>query len=425
MKAEILRLLAKNRLRLLKGTLRHMWQPLVGLLAVVAAVVYQLVTGVWAVGYRTAASPSAIRWTLLAVAAAATLRAFAAGTPVYRVKAATLLQTVHTPVFRRLLLLAQLAVHLRAAVLAFALSFCLGGFVFSALFWQLFCALALYLSLLLLLAWIFYHGGRWLRLGMVAVSLAADGLLLARSGLALVLLGLLVAAAALYSRLGLSLNLARYGERLRFLDLTEALQSQNNLVKMQQLAAENRPGTVSGLRYGQLRPTRRTALFCKALMDLVRMQKPLLLLALLLPVLGFLIVRAPLLASVPVVGDAAVRPILGALCTVSVFRVLHQYLAGQAVALWDKRKQGLLLPCTAGEVWRSYAAVLLLVNLALVLVLGAAYQRLLLPGLLLWLAAGVAGLLQLVPRLYGWKGGQQLAAAANILLWAGICWYLL
>ena len=60
MKCQAEILLLKNKLRLMKGTLRHAWHPLLGFLIVGVALAYQLIFVVAKAGRGTAVSSKAV-----------------------------------------------------------------------------------------------------------------------------------------------------------------------------------------------------------------------------------------------------------------------------------------------------------------------------------------------------------------------------
>lgn len=103
MKCQAEILLLKNKLRLMKGTLRHAWQPLLGFLIVGVALAYQLIFVVAKAGRGTAVSSQGILYVLLAVVTINLIRVFLNQTPVFRMEAASVMLTYNTKQFYKVL----------------------------------------------------------------------------------------------------------------------------------------------------------------------------------------------------------------------------------------------------------------------------------------------------------------------------------
>ena len=97
--AEIL--LLKNKLRLLKGTVRHTWQGLIGMIAVSGVFLYQFLAVVFKAEYVTEATSKGVFYALLIVAVISLFRVFINQTPVFRMEAASVLHTYNTKYFRK------------------------------------------------------------------------------------------------------------------------------------------------------------------------------------------------------------------------------------------------------------------------------------------------------------------------------------
>ena len=85
--AEIL--LLKNKFRLMKGTIRHGWQGIIGIVAVGSIFFYQFFFVIAKAGYGTAASSEGVFYALLFVVAINLYRVFINQSPVFRIEAAS------------------------------------------------------------------------------------------------------------------------------------------------------------------------------------------------------------------------------------------------------------------------------------------------------------------------------------------------
>lgn len=257
----------------MKGTLRNAWQPLLGFLIVGVALAYQLIFVVAKAGRGTAVSSQGILYVLLAVATINLFRVFLNQTPVFRMEAASVMLTYNTKQFYKVLCRKQGLSVLLSIFIAGVLSFILSGFLFDAAFGKLFGLLALYGCNCSFLSWIFYNlqsKAKWLSLPIFAVC---SVLLILHSFLSIALLAASLCALWLYAQRVLRLNLPKYFERLQFLEMSATALSHNDYVKMRQMAEENRPSYVSAPMLHHWKPTKRTALWMKSLLEILRMQK--------------------------------------------------------------------------------------------------------------------------------------------------------
>ena len=107
MKCQAEILLLKNKLRLMKGTIRHTWQGLIGILVVGGVLVYQFFFVMEKARYGTGATARGVFYTLLCVAVINLFRVFLNQTPVFRVEAASVLNTYNTGYFTKILVRKQ------------------------------------------------------------------------------------------------------------------------------------------------------------------------------------------------------------------------------------------------------------------------------------------------------------------------------
>ena len=374
MKCQAEILLLKNKLRLMKGTLRHAWQPLLGFLIVGVALAYQLIFVVAKAGRGTAVSSQGILYVLLAVVTINLIRVFLNQTPVFRMEAASVMLTYNTKQFYKVLCRKQGLSVLLSIFIAGVLSFILSGFLFDAAFGKLFGLLALYGCNCSFLSWIFYHlqsKAKWLSLPIFAVC---SVLLILHSFLSIALLAASLCALWLYAQRVLRLNLPKYFERLQFLEMSATALSHNDYVKMRQMAEENRPSYVSAPMLHHWKPTKRTALWMKSLLEILRMQKRILILLALLLFAGWLVWRTDLLTFVPLLENPSITKGIAGFCVATAFGTLHQLLIQQVKAVSDKRLLGLSLPFTTEQIILSYGVNAAAINLLLTLAVGFLYS---------------------------------------------------
>ena len=358
----------------MKGTLRHAWQPLLGFLIVGVALAYQLIFVVAKAGRGTAVSSQGILYVLLAVVTINLFRVFLNQTPVFRMEAASVMLTYNTKQFYKVLCRKQGLSVLLSIFIAGVLSFILSGFLLNAAFGKLFGLLALYGCNCSFLSWVFYHlqgKAKWLSLPIFAVC---SVLLILYSFLSIALLAASLCALWLYVQRVLRLNLPRYFERLQFLEMSATALSHNDYVKMRQMAEENRPSYVSAPTLHHWKPTKRTALWMKSLLEILRMQKRILILLALLLFAGWLVWRTDLLTFVPLLENPSITKGIAGFCAATVFSTLHQLLIQQVKAVSDKRSLGLSLPFTTKQIILSYGLNAAAINLLLTLAVGFLYS---------------------------------------------------
>lgn len=409
----------------MKGTLRHAWQPLLGFLIVGVALAYQLIFVVAKAGRGTAVSSQGILYVLLAVVTINLFRVFLNQTPVFRMEAASVMLTYNTKQFYKVLCRKQGLSVLLSIFIAGVLSFILSGFLFDAAFGKLFGLLALYGCNCSFLSWIFYHlqsKAKWLSLPIFAVC---SVLLILHSFLSIALLAASLCALWLYAQRVLRLNLPKYFERLQFLEMSATALSHNDYVKMRQMAEENRPSYVSAPMLHHWKPTKRTALWMKSLLEILRMQKRILILLALLLFVGWLVWRTDLLAFAPLLENPAITKGIAGFCVATAFGTLHQLLIQQVKAVSDKRLLGLSLPFTTEQIILSYGVNAAAINLLLTLAVGFLYSAFSLRLLLLWGIEGIAYFAVSCASVYDVKFKRGISTAANVLLFASVYYCLM
>lgn len=425
MKCQVEILLLKNKLRLMKGTLRHAWQSLLGLLFVGIMLAYQFFFVVIEAGYGTAVSSQGLLYVLLTVVVINLFRIFLSQTPVFRIEAASVMLTYNTRRFHKMLRRKQGLSVLLSMFAAGLLSFVLNGFLLNATFGKLFGLIALYVCNCTFLSWIFYHlrgKPRWLILPFFA---ACSALLVLRSFLSIALLAVSFCALLIYAQRVLRLNLPKYFERLQFLEMSATALSHNDYVKMRQMAEENRPSYVSAPMLHHWKPTKRTALWIKSLLEILRMQKRILILLALLLFAGWLVWRTDLLTFVPLLENPSITKGIAGFCAATVFSTLHQLLIQQVKAVSDKRLLGLSLPFTTKQIILSYGLNAVAINLLLTLAVGFLYSAFSLRLLLLWGIEGIAYFAVCCASVYDVKFKRGISTAANVLLFASVYYCLM
>lgn len=376
MNSRAYKLIIKNKLRLLKGTLRHAWTSLFGLSIVGCVFVYQLLFALLNAQKGVPLDDRYIGYILVAVIVFNLVRVFLSRTPVFRVNAATLLYTYNTAVFPAMLRKKRLVSLLSSACVACAIAFVIQGFVLSGEFWLNALLLFEYTGCCSLLAWSFYHGSRPVRAAAALLFAASSALLYFREPVYALPLFAVLCVLELWTWKGLSLNVSKYYERLQIIDCAEAAQSQNNAAIMHQLSVENRPQHAYGIKLQSLSPSKHTALAAKSVIEIVRMQKQLLALLLLLLLAGWMVCRTNLLSFLPLLDDPKIAVALASLCTAIALNALYQILAEQIRVVLDKRLLGLALPFSNAQILLSYAPTALALNLLLALAIGLLYDRL-------------------------------------------------
>lgn len=409
-----------NKLRLTKGTIRHTWQSLIGVLFVCGALLYQFLFSVVKITKGAAASPDGTLYILLAVVALNLFRGFLTQTPVLRMDAASALLAYNTKLFAIILRRKQII----SAILSFLgsgiLSYFLSGFAFNMVFAKMTALITLYFCNCTHLSWIYYHEkfeGKMIATAGIGICTV---LFIVASVFSIAGLASLLCMTVLYSWKILKLDLPKYYEHLQKIESAEVAVSQNNYAKMYQLAEENRPAYVRGLRFGYLQSTKQMAVWHKSLLELLRMQKSSITLVPVLLLFGWLVSKSNMLAFLPLLDDPAITGMIAALCVTTALSSFNQLLIKQVQNSCDKRKLGLSLPYPTRYIFFSYGATAAVVNLILSLVICLLYSAAPLRIILLWIVQIVVFLVQCYAQLAKGRFGQGLSVFANILLYAAV-----
>ena len=425
MKVQAELLLLKNKLRLTRGTIRHTWQGLIGIAAVGGVLLYQFFFVIAKAGYGTGATARGVFYTLLLVAVVNLCRVFLNQTPVFRIEAASVLHTYNTGYFRKSIVCKQLLSVLFSALVSGVIACVLSGFLFDLVFLKLWLILTLYICSCTLLSWIFYHAQGKIRWGVCAVFSTCTFLLFWQSIPAAAVLAVSLCAVWIYALRFLRMNTPKYFERLQSLEAASVAVSQNDHARMQQLTEENRPSYVRGPLLHQFKPTKRTALWVKSLLELIRMQKQTVVLLALLLLGGWIVNRTDLLAFMPLLDDPVITRVIAVLCTTTACSGLYQLLVKQAKTVSDKRKLGLSLPFSTRQIIVSYGMTAIILNLLLALAISLLYAAFSIRLIPLFFAELIAYFVPCCAQLYGTRFKRGATTFSNMLLFAGVYWFLM
>jgi len=404
----------------MKGTLRHAWQGLIGLIAVGGILAYQFFFSIVKTGYGAAATRQGMLYVFMLAAAVNLFRVFLNQTPVFRIEAASVLLTYNTRFFQRSLQFKQFFSALFSIIISGTIAFLFSGFLLNAVFLKIFIALSLYFCNGTGLSWIFYHakGGMKWAVCLDFIICTAALLMLSAVSLAVSALSLCMVWICVWKLL--KLNLPKYCERIQVLESASVAASQNDLAKMQQMADENRPSYVREPMLHHLKPSKRTALWCKSILEIIRMQKQTLSVLLMLLLAGWIVARTKLLSFVPLLDDPAITGMIAVLCTTAALSSLYQLLIKQAKNTFDKRMLGLSLPFTTTQIIASYGMTAGILNILLAIIIGLLYSAFSPRLLLLFFAGMLAYLIPCCAQIYSARLKRGATMAANIILFAGI-----
>ena len=417
-------LLFKNKLRRVKGTLRHAWQGLIGVAAVGGVLLYQFFFVIAKAGYGTGATEMGVLYTFLLVAAVNFFRVFLNQTPVFRIEAASVLHTYNTGYFKKSLYRKQLLSVLASVLVSGMIACVLSGFLFNLVFLKRWLILTLYISTCSFLSWIFYHANGKIRGGVCAAFSFCTFLLFWRSPLSAAGLALSLYAVWMYTQRFLRLNMPKFFERMQSLEAASTAISQNDFARMQQLTEENRPAYVKGPMLYHLHPTKKSALWIKSLLELIRMQRQQIVLLALLLLGGWIVSSTNLFTFVPLLDNPAITSVIAVFCTTAAFNGLHQQLIKQAKTVSDKRKLGLALPFTRKKIIISYGMTAMILNLLLSLSVSLLYNAFSIRLIHLLLAEAIAYFVPCCTQLYETRFQRGATAFSNMLLFIGIYWFL-
>ncbi|MGN0353328.1 MAG: hypothetical protein ACI4ES_16935, partial [Roseburia sp.] len=412
------RLIWKNRMYLLTGTIRHWWQGLLALIIIAIAILYRVFFAILGAGIGVAITERNSIYILIGIAIIQFIRIFLSQNPVFKLNAATVLYTYNTAYFQKALYQKQLLSVVAWAGLSFLLALLMGGFVITCNMLQQFILLLLYNCCSSLISWTFYHEKKKLFM-ITLLFIGITVLLILHSIVTIIILALVLSLLEIYVCRFLKLNVPRYYERMQFIDTTTAAQSQNNFAKMQQLADENRPTTVHSYALKFLPVSKRAALPMKCIIEIMRMQKQALVLLFLFFLAGWIISNTTLFDFLPMLEVSSIKNILGAFCTTLSLNALYGLLSKQVKNVCDKRLLGLLLPFSTKRILMSYALVTIALNLLITISIGILYGQLSPALLIFWIISDIAYLVHSYLTVYKVKARALFVSLTFFLLWVG------
>lgn len=409
----------------MKGTIRHTWQGLIGVVIVGGVLLYQFFFVIAKAGYGTGAMERGVFYTLLLVAAVNVFRVFLNQTPVFRIEAASVLHTYNTGYFKKSLIRKQIFSVLVSALIAGIVACFLNGFLFNLDFFRVWLILTLYICNCTFLSWVFYHTNGKKRWGVCAAYALCTFLLLFHSVIMAAVLALSLCAVWFYVQRFLKMNISKYFERLQSIEAASVAVSQNDYARMQQLAEENRPAYVRGPMLYHLNPSKKSALWVKSVLELFRMQKQTVVLLTIFLLGGWIVSRTNLFAFMPLLDDPAITRVIAVFCTTTALSGLYQLLVKQAKTVSDKCKLGLSLPYSTKQILVSYGMTAIILNLLLTLAISLLYTTFSVRLIPLLLAEVIAYLVPCCTQLYGTRLQRGATTFSNMLLFAGVYYYLM
>lgn len=418
-------LLLKNKIRLLKGTIRHTWQGIVAVIAVGGIFLYQFFFVIVKVGYGIGATEKGIFYTMLFVAAVNLVRVFLNKTPVFRIEAASVLHTYNSGLFRKSIKRKQFRSVLSSIIVSGTVACVLSGFLFNFVFLKLWGIFFLYISSCTFLSWIFYHERGKAKWGACGGFSLCTALLFWHSVFAFILSGIFLCAVWIYCCRFLRMNMSKYFDQLQSIEAAAVAVSQNDYMRMQQLAEENRPPSVRGPLLYHFKITKQTALWAKSMLELIRTQKQIMLFLVILLLAGWIIGRTDLLAFIPLLDNPAITRVISAGCTTATLGSLYQLLVKQAKTVSDKRRLGLSLPYSTKQIIISYGMTAIILNLLLTLAISLLYAIFSIRLIPLFVAEMIAYIIPCCTQLYETKFQRGAVTISNMVLFAGVSWFLL
>jgi hypothetical protein len=415
----------KNKFRLFLGVIRHMWLTILGLIAAGGVLMYQLLFAFFHMKKGVPLDGQYIPYVFYAVIILKFIQIFLDDTPVFKVNAATLLHTYNTALFSQLLKRKQFKSLLVSACLAFMMTYILRGFVIGKGFALPFVFFTMYLASGTLMAWIYYHGKRLEKWTIAFLFGLATLMFYKRSLLGAIILFVMLAGLEIWAWGFMKLNVPKYDARLRFMDTTAAAQSQNDMAKMHQLAAENRPQHAYGVKFHQFRPSKRFALTVKSLIEVMRIQKSLLIMIFIFLLAGWAFIHTNVLSLIPFLDNPELAKVLAAYSATSALRILYQITTEQMETVLNKRLLGLALPFSDAQVVFGYIPVPIIINFVFSILFGALFGRLSYLSFVFWLIINVIYLFSSFSCLSGKRLKKILNHLTNFLLWLGVYWYLM
>ena len=406
--------LRKNKLRRMMNTLRHWWMSILGILITGALTVYQVIQSFDSVEQFLVFCSKNRMYVYGIVACLCFIRIYCIKNPVFKINAATLLYFYNTDHLTKLLERNKCISFLFHVSLSLGVALCLHEFTFHSFLVLDALKLLFFLRSSCLIAWIYYHkvGMGHIISGLVFPIMLP--LLFFENLFPLIVCGLVYIAVLFYAEKYLTLNFPKYYSRMCFIDQVEAAQSQNNLVEMARIAEENRPANVSGVKLQHFHLTKKTALFAKSVLDVIRTQKQIWIVTIAFPLVGWLLVNTSVLDSMSFSIDPLMVSILATMLTMVAFTSIFQVISEKILKMVRKKTVGLELPYTDAHIFWAYLPIAMIMNLILTIVLDLIYLSFSLGSLGLFIVANAAYLLMSYSTVYSPKFRGILSAVSGI-----------
>lgn len=405
--------LRKNKLRLMMNTLRHWWMSLLGILITGVLTVNQVIQSFASVEQFLVFCSKNRMYVYGIVACLCFIRIYCIKNPVFKLNAATLLYFYNTDYLTKLLERKKCISFLLHASLSLGVTLCVHEFSFHRFFVLDALKLLFFLRSSWLIAWICYHKVGVGRIISGLVFPIMLPLLFFENLFPLIVCGLVYIAVLFYAEKYLTLNFPKYYSRMYYIDQVEAAQSQNNLVEMARIAEENRPANVSGVKLQHFQLSKRTALFAKSVLDLIRTQNQIWIVVISFPLAGWLLVNTSVLDSLSFSIDPLMVAILATILTMVAFTSVFQVISEQILKMIRKKTVGLELPYTNAHIFWAYLPIAMITNLILTIGLDLIYVSLSLESLGFFIVANISYLLTSCSIVYSPKCRGILSAVSG------------
>lgn len=389
-------LIFKNRFRLFIKTLKTQWVSIAGLSFAAYFFIYAIYQDVLDLLPGQALKASDTLWVYMIIVFLKMrniIFATSANPPV-RLYAATILYAYITPLLENRLHKRWLACLFGQFCISLLTAGFLWGFSLTNVFLYESLKLFFYLSSLCMCSWAAYHGNKRTYVFSVFIGTALSVLLITIQFYRLTFiwsapfaLSFLFLFVYVFFLQGFNLNLPKYYACMSRLDASDASFAQNDRLRMQQLSEATRPSYVRGLLYGDFHPTKRSAIFTKAVINLLRVRRGVYLLLFFLVALGWLLIKTSLFRSVPLMETPETRNVLGSLCITMAFNSFHHLQLEHAANMCAKRAMGLDLPFSNSSIQIACMKATILFTAFFTFLFAFVFSRPYLKALVFWISS--------------------------------------
>lgn len=401
MKRTANKLIFQNRLRLIVKTIKSKWPLITGMAFMAVVLVCETNRSFLLINPGVPLPQTYTWWFYLAIVLVKMYSVISAPSspPVVRLYAATVLYTYNTHFFQKRLRLRWFFSFFKDLCASLIISYIVNGLLITQNTWGLSCKLFLYFSCMTMCSWTAFHGNRAVYIWSLLLSGVLSCLLLSSvfQGLLFGMVPYFVTFGGLLFYLFLSKKLGfqieKYFSCVSFLDASEAAFEQNDYGRMAQLSETTRPKVVRGLTYGDLHPSKSTAILARSCIGLLRIRKELYYMLAGLIIISWLLIKTSVFSSLPLMEVSETRKLLGSLCITMAFNAFNQFQISQAADICTKRLKGLSLPVSDFHVRIGYLLTTLLFTALVCLPLCIIFSRPLYKMALFWFASGISCLL--------------------------------